>query len=271
MTRIRLKIVVTGAAALILATGGGVAAAAVMSGGPVDSSGVIYGCYKPAGVANLYTLRLINAGATCPKADTAISWNQTGPVGPVGAAGPAGPAGAAGPAGPAGPAGAAGPAGPQGPAGATGPVTPPGPHVTLPRMYHETFWVAVSAAAPVIALAVVVALNDMRREEALYNRDIEPSQGVPIWRYVPPLGGPKAAGIVRRWTWTAASLHRLNVLGQATVLAFSLTSLAQQVDEIPPALAIVAEVGGLLVLLGAGVASKRMLAVLFQVASESKA
>jgi hypothetical protein len=145
-------------------------------------------------------------------------------------------------------------------------VTPPAPHVTLLHMYRETFWVAVSAAAPVIALAVVVAYNDMRREEALYLRDIEPSGALPIWRYVPPLGGPKAAGIVRRWTWTAVSLHRLNVLVQATVLAFSLTSLAQQVDEMPLALAIVAEVGGLLVLLGAGVASKRMLEVLFRVA-----
>jgi hypothetical protein len=50
---------------------------------------------------------------------------------------------------------------------------------------------------------------------------------------VPPKAGPKSL------TTTSPTL-----LGQATVLAFSLTSLAQQVDEIPWR-AIVAEVGGL--------------------------
>jgi hypothetical protein len=135
-------------------------------------------------------------------------------------------------------------------------------------MDHDTFWVAVSAAAPVIALAVVVAYSDMRREEALYMRSIEPFGVDPIWRYSPPPGGPGGDRVVRkirRWTWTAVSLHRLNVLAQATVLAFSLTSLAQRVDESPLALAIVCEVGGLVALLAAGVASKRMLAFLFQV------
>jgi hypothetical protein len=142
----------------------------------------------------------------------------------------------------------------------------PGPHITPLRMYNDTFWVAVSAAAPVIALAVVVAYNNMRREKALYMREIEPSGGLSIWRYEPALGGPKAARIARRWSWTAVSVHRLNVLGQATVLAFSLTSLAQQVNEMSLALAIVAELGGLLALLAAGMASKRMLEILFQVA-----
>ena len=32
--------------------------------------------------------------------------------------------------------------------------------VLLLRMYHEAFWVAVAAAAPVIALAAIVAFSD---------------------------------------------------------------------------------------------------------------
>jgi hypothetical protein len=65
-------------------------------------------------------------------AETAISWNQTGPAGaagPSGAVGPAGsigPAGSVGPAGPAGSVGAAGPTGSVGPAGPAGPTGPAG-------------------------------------------------------------------------------------------------------------------------------------------------
>jgi Collagen triple helix repeat (20 copies) len=128
MPRIGRKIVIAGAVVLILATGSGLAAAAVLSGGSAVSSGVIYGCYEPA-AANLYTLRLIKAGASCPKGYTAISWNQAGPAGPTGATGPAGPTGATGPAGPVGATGPAGPVGatgPAGPVGATGPAGPVG-------------------------------------------------------------------------------------------------------------------------------------------------
>ena len=70
--------------------------------------------------------------------ETAIAWNQTGPVGPQG---PAGPQGAAGPLGPAGlqasgrgSTGPEGRAGPAGPAGAVGPVGPPGRTVHKDRL-----------------------------------------------------------------------------------------------------------------------------------------
>jgi hypothetical protein len=76
---------------------------------------------------------LQDAGTSCPKGTTAISWNQTGPAGPAGPAGTTGPAGAIGSAGPAGntgaagPVGAPGPTGPAGPAGPIGNTGPPGP------------------------------------------------------------------------------------------------------------------------------------------------
>ena len=47
-------------------------------------------------------VRIVKAGTACRRAETATSWNTTGPQGPAG------------------PAGAAGPAGPQGPAGSSG-------------------------------------------------------------------------------------------------------------------------------------------------------
>lgn len=133
-------------------------------------------------------------------------------------------------------------------------------------MYHETLWIAVSAVAPVIALAVVVAYNDMRSDETLHRRQMCKLGDFPIWRYVDPPGGPRAAQSVRRWNWTASGSHLVNLLAQATVLAFSLSSLAQHVDEIPLALPISAEVAGLLAILAASVASRRMTELLFQIA-----
>jgi hypothetical protein len=99
-------------------------AGAAIAGGPVDSSGVIHGCWTNAAVNGTHVIVLQDAGTSCPKGTTAISWNQQGSAGPVGPAGPAGLVGAQGPKGdtgaqgPAGPKGDAGPAGPAGAAGA---------------------------------------------------------------------------------------------------------------------------------------------------------
>jgi hypothetical protein len=132
------------------------------------------------------------------------------------------------------------------------------------RMYRETFWVAVSAAAPVIALAVVVAYSDMRREEALFMRQLDP-MGLPVWKTFSASEdkSPPDARRAGRWSRTGVGLHLLNILGQTTVLAFSLTSLAQRVNEMPLALAIAVEVGGLLALLGAAVAAERAMSALY--------
>ncbi len=123
-------IMISAASGFVLLAAGTAAGAAIA--GPIDSAGVIYGCYTTKAVGGSHALVLQDVGTTCPSGTTAIQWNQTGPQGPAGAAGPAGPAGPQGPkgdtgaTGPAGPAGATGPAGPQGPTGATGPQGPAG-------------------------------------------------------------------------------------------------------------------------------------------------
>jgi len=65
-----------------------------------DSAGVIHGCFKPTNNGSVSPLGVVDTtlpGGTCPKGQTALSWNQTGPQGPTGPAGPAGPQGPAGP------------------------------------------------------------------------------------------------------------------------------------------------------------------------------
>ncbi len=106
---------------MILVAGGGTALAAAASSGPVDSSGVIYGCYTNGAINGTHAIVLQDAGSNCPKGTTSVSWNEHGPAGPAGATGPACPQG------PAGETGAIGPAGPAGPQGAPGPEGPPGP------------------------------------------------------------------------------------------------------------------------------------------------
>ena len=113
MIRIRRRIVIAGVTALVLTAGASAATAAVMSSGPVDSSGVIHGCWTNAELNGSHAFVLQDAGASCPRGTTAISWNVQGPTGPAGTEGPAGATGPAGPAGPSGPAGptTAGPGG----------------------------------------------------------------------------------------------------------------------------------------------------------------
>ena len=108
------RIAIAGAAALTLAAGG-TTADATITVGPVDSSGVIHGCYTSQALNGSHVFVLQDAGTNCPKGTTAISWNQEGPAGPAGATGPAGNTGPAGPQGPAGP-GSSGPKA-RGPAG----------------------------------------------------------------------------------------------------------------------------------------------------------
>ena len=69
------------------------AAVAASTGGPIDSAGVIHGCYGNSEQRGSHALELQNAGTNCPRHTTAISWSQTGPAGAQGPAGPQGPAG----------------------------------------------------------------------------------------------------------------------------------------------------------------------------------
>jgi len=114
----RGKFVLIAAAAMTL-LGGGAAAGAAVAVGPVDSSGAIHGCWTNAAIAGSHVFVLQDAGTSCPKGTTAISWNQQGPAGPTGSPGPAGATGATGPTGPAGPVGGTGPQGPAGKDGAS--------------------------------------------------------------------------------------------------------------------------------------------------------
>jgi hypothetical protein len=88
--RARSVLLVIGAA-IALVVGGG-AAYAALSGGPVDSSGVIHGCFTNEAVHGSHVLVLQDAGTSCPRGTTAVSWNEAGSTGTtgVGASGPAG-------------------------------------------------------------------------------------------------------------------------------------------------------------------------------------
>jgi Collagen triple helix repeat (20 copies) len=66
-------------------------------------------------------LKVVAAGAACPRNWTPLSWNVAGVPGPVGPPGPQGVQGLAGPQGPQGLPGTQGPQGVQGPAGPQGP------------------------------------------------------------------------------------------------------------------------------------------------------
>lgn len=119
----RTALITLGAASVLL-IGGGAAGAAVAASGPVDASGVIHGCYTTESLNGSHVFVLQNAGTTCPKGTTAVSWNgqgATGPAGPAGPTGATGATGAIGAPGPTGPAGTAGPIGNTGPPGPTGP------------------------------------------------------------------------------------------------------------------------------------------------------
>ncbi len=111
---VKRKVIIAGVTALVLTAGASAATAAVLSSGPVDSTGVIHGCWSNTALNGSHAFVLQDAGTSCPKGTTAISWNMQGPEGPEGPAGPSGPAGPAGAAGPsAGPSGSttAGPGG----------------------------------------------------------------------------------------------------------------------------------------------------------------
>src|SRR5580704_6374466 len=82
--------------AIALTVGGGTAYATIAAS-PV-SSGVITGCYTNAEVNGSHVFVLQDAGTSCPKGTTAVSWNQTGSAGATGATGATGPAGPMGPA-----------------------------------------------------------------------------------------------------------------------------------------------------------------------------
>ena len=96
MRQPRLRTVLIGTGAALALVAGGTAAYAVTTG-PIDSSGVIHGCYSAANAGGSHKLVLQNVGTSCPTGTTAIKWNQKGPAGQQGIQGPPGPPGPPGP------------------------------------------------------------------------------------------------------------------------------------------------------------------------------
>ena len=127
--------------------------------------------------------------------------------------------------------------------------------------FHENFWLAVSAAAPVITLAIVVVIPDAagirfrtaRRERELLDRLARTAFAAS--KEAPP--DPERAALRRRLMrvgWVARATRRnvrlcyANLIAQAALLAVSLAALAYSRDFVPPWLAIVVAVGGVALL-----------------------
>jgi hypothetical protein len=88
-------ITISSAAGLVLVVGGAAAEATIA--GPIDSSGVIHGCYSNAALHGSHIVILQNAGTACPRTYTAIKWNQRGVPGQQGVRGLPGQPGIPGP------------------------------------------------------------------------------------------------------------------------------------------------------------------------------
>jgi len=124
--------------------------------------------------------------------------------------------------------------------------------------FHENFWLAASAAAPVITLAIVVAIPDaanMRFRAAGAMRAAEGQRRVsevsgPHDRPSRDSAGDRAGESLRATRWAVqvtrwnVQLCYANLIAQAVLLAVSLAALAYGLDLVPPWLAIVVAVGG---------------------------
>ncbi len=118
--------------------------------------------------------------------------------------------------------------------------------------FHESFWVAAGAAAPVIALAVVVSLNDASQTQFAVGDATDRAFVVAhrdekdvLYRSLDKRGRSLAA-------LTAAQL--VNLVLQAGLLAVSLVSLALHRNLIPAWICVVAPTAGVLLLAYAGLA-----------------
>ena len=104
--------------------------------------------------------------------------------------------------------------------------------------FHESFWVVTGTAAPVIALAAIVSLADADREFIGFLMT-----NLANMRRISPYMKPLALIAL-----VIAVSGILNLLLQATLLATSLVSLAEDVNSVPPWFAVTMAVGGLMLL-----------------------
>lgn len=115
--------------------------------------------------------------------------------------------------------------------------------------FHESFWAATSAVAPVIALAAVVALPDAA---TLIGRANSILQGT-LRQSSNEYAGQETflamrARETRHWAWIAWLATLANMMIQAGLLTVSLCALAYRQDIVPLWLAIVLATGGILLL-----------------------
>jgi hypothetical protein len=107
--------------------------------------------------------------------------------------------------------------------------------------YHESFWIAVAAAAPVIALAAVVAFTDTARIGG-------------VGQIRPADADPDLLKMVRWGIWGGYGAGLVNVLLQAATLLLALLSLAAGHDQAPLIVAeITAPLGIFLLVMGGAI------------------
>jgi hypothetical protein len=113
---------------------------------------------------------------------------------------------------------------------------------------HEGFWLVAGTAAPVIALAAVVTLGETLRENIASIAEAMPLLDAQS-NSADRLKGDRLTTATIRATKQLYAIGLSNLLLQAALLAVSLVSLADDANLVPPWIAIVAAVGGLLLLL----------------------
>ena len=113
--------------------------------------------------------------------------------------------------------------------------------------FHEGFWLVAGTAAPVVALAAVVTLGETLRENIASIAEAMPLLDAQV-NSADRLKGSRLTTTTIRATKQLYAVGLSNVLLQAALLAVSLVSLADDANLVPPWIAIVAAVGGLLLL-----------------------
>jgi hypothetical protein len=127
--------------------------------------------------------------------------------------------------------------------------------------FPESFWVVLGAAAPVVALASVVALNETYSQNHEWRRRT-------FARLMQADDQGAAGKLVGRDLQDAWDLYRMigrmhsaNIVAQAALLGSALISLARGSDLVPPYVGAVAEVAGLAVVAFAAMNSRRAASV----------
>ena len=116
---------------------------------------------------------------------------------------------------------------------------------TAVMAFHEGFWTVAGTAAPVIAVAIVIALGELMKELSRWI----------IWaeriEHNPEPEMEKIRKILRtqtRYTWPLEGLGLTNLLIQAVLTTVALVSLEDKANLVSPWLAIAAVIAGLALL-----------------------